>query len=119
MCVGQGNCELFLASLWLFRSSHDSVESNTVFLFLPLIFLGHCFGLIPASCSFAASAFPVPPSTALGSPHKAAGRFGSRSHSLLGGPKKMGKKKEKIQSCLTCLTCMLSGIALVWFARRR
>jgi len=30
-------------------------------------FLGHCFGLIPASCSFAASAFPVPPSTALGS----------------------------------------------------
>src|SRR5258708_20494542 len=24
-------------------------------------FLGHCFGLIPASCSFASSAFPVPP----------------------------------------------------------
>jgi hypothetical protein len=26
-------------------------------------FLGHCFGLIPASCSFASSAFPVPPLT--------------------------------------------------------
>ena len=33
--------------------------------------------------------------------HKAAARFGSRSHSLLGGPKrKWGKKKKKIQLCL-------------------
>jgi hypothetical protein len=67
MCVGQGDFELFLASLWLFRSSHDSVESDTVLLFLPLIFLGHCFGLIPASCSFAASAFTAPHHTQHGS----------------------------------------------------
>jgi hypothetical protein len=32
---------------------------------------------------------------------KAAARFGSRSHSLLGAPRKWGKKKEKIQLCLT------------------
>jgi hypothetical protein len=30
-------------------------------LFLPLLFSGHCFGLIPASGSLASSAFPVPP----------------------------------------------------------
>ena len=39
---------------------------------------------------------------------KAAARFGSRSHSLPGAPRKWGKKKEKIQSWLTY---MLSGIA--------
>jgi hypothetical protein len=33
-------------------------------------FLGHCFGLIPASCSFASSAFPVPPLTRLVLPIK-------------------------------------------------
>jgi hypothetical protein len=31
--------------------------------------------------------------TPLGPSHKAAARFGSRSHSLLGGPKKMGQEK--------------------------
>src|SRR5260221_2242085 len=30
-------------------------------------FPGHCFRLIPSSCIFASSAFPVPPSTPLGS----------------------------------------------------
>jgi len=45
----------------------------------------------------------------LGPSHKAAARFGSRSHSLLGAPRKWGKKKEKIQSCLT------NSITLVGF----
>jgi hypothetical protein len=43
----------------------------------------------------------------VGPSHKAAARFGSRSHSLLGAPRKWGKKKEKIQ---LCLTYMLRGI---------
>src|ERR1700683_4610517 len=30
-------------------------------------FLGHGFGIIPAPCTFSASAFPVPPSTSFGS----------------------------------------------------
>ena len=67
-------------------------------------FLGHCFGLIPASCSFASSAFPVPPLHHWVPSDKAAARFGSRSHSLLGAPRKWGKKKEKIQLCLTSVT---------------
>src|SRR4029077_18557883 len=70
-------------------------------------FSGHCFRLIPASCSFASSAFPVPPLPHWVPSHKAAALFGSRSHSLLGAPRKWGKKKEKIQSWLTY---MLSGI---------
>jgi hypothetical protein len=45
----------------------------------------------------------------MGPSHKAAARFGSESHSLLCAPRKRGKKKEKIQ---LCLTYMLSGIAL-------
>src|SRR5258708_29443145 len=71
-------------------------------------FHGHCFRLIPASCSFASSAFPVPPLHHWVPSDKAAARLGSRSHSLLGAPRKWGKKKEKIQ---LCLTYMLSGIA--------
>src|SRR4051812_10737972 len=51
-------------------------------------FLGHCFRLIPASCIFAASAFPVPPLHHWVPSDKAAARFGSRSHSLLGAPRK-------------------------------
>src|SRR5437879_13587932 len=72
-------------------------------------FLGHCFGLIPASGSFASSAFPVPPLHHWVPSDKAAACFGSSSHSLPGAPRKWGKKKEKIQ---LCLTYMLSGIAL-------
>jgi hypothetical protein len=37
------------------------IEPGKSALFPPHIFLGHCFGLIPASGSFASSAFPVPP----------------------------------------------------------
>ncbi len=66
------------------------------------------FGLIPASGSFVSSAFPVPPLPHWVPSDKAATRFGSSSHSLLGAPRKWGKKKEKIQ---LCLTYMLSGIA--------
>ena len=36
----------------------------------------------------------------MGPSHKAAARFGSRSHSLLGAPRKWGKKKEKISYVL-------------------
>src|SRR6267154_1096454 len=72
-------------------------------------FPGHCFGLIPGPGSFASSAFPVPPELHHWVPSdKAAARFGSRSHSLLGAPRKWGKKREKIQ---LCLTYMLSRIA--------
>src|SRR6267378_3112499 len=43
-------------------------------------FSGHCFRLIPASCSFASSAFPVPPLHRHQVPsHKAAARLGSSS----------------------------------------
>ena len=51
--------------------------------------------------------FPGSSLNPMGPSHKAAARFGSRSHSLLCAPRKWGKKKEKIQ---LCLTYMLSGI---------
>ena len=38
-----------------------AIEGMPASLFLPLISSGHCFRLIPASGSFAAFAFPVPP----------------------------------------------------------
>ena len=57
-------------------------------------FLGHCFGLIPAPCSFASSAFPVPPLHHWVPSDKAAARFGSSSHSLLGAPEKWGRKRR-------------------------
>jgi hypothetical protein len=57
-------------------------------------FPGHCFRLIPASGSFAASAFPVPPLPHWVPSHKAATRLGSRSHSLLGAPEKRGRKRR-------------------------
>src|ERR1700731_3912266 len=57
-------------------------------------FLGHGFGIIPAPGSFAASAFPVPPSKSLVPSQNAAARLGSSIHSALGCPKEMGQKKE-------------------------
>src|SRR5882762_197204 len=77
-------------------------------------FLGHCFGLIPASGSFASSAFPVPPLRHWVPSHKAAARFGSRSPRFWVS-QKMGQKKETF----SCPTYMLSGIARVWLARQR
>jgi hypothetical protein len=56
-------------------------------------FSGHCFRLIPASGSFAASAFPVPPLHHWVPSHKAASCFGSRSLRFW-CPRKMGQKKE-------------------------
>src|SRR5438552_5686928 len=53
---------------------------------------------------FASSAFPGPPLHHWVPSDKAAAHFGSRSHSLLGAPRKWGKKKEKIQSWLTPVT---------------
>jgi hypothetical protein len=48
--------------------------------------------------------FPGSSLNPMGPSHKAAARFGSRSHSLLCAPRKWGKKKEKIQLCLTSVT---------------
>lgn len=39
------------------------------------------------------ASFPVPPLRHRVPSHKAAAPFGSRSHSLLGGPKKLGQEK--------------------------
>ena len=58
-------------------------------------FSGHCFRLIPASCSFAASAFPVPPLHHWVPSHKAATRFGSSSPRLW-VPQKSGAEKGDI-----------------------
>src|SRR5258708_36404625 len=70
--------------------------------FLPLFFLGHGFGLIPASGSFAASAFPVPPLTAFGFPPiKRPLAWEAEATRFWVAPRKWGKKKEKIQSWLT------------------
>ena len=78
-----------------------SIEPSKLFLFLPLISLGHCFGPIPASCSFVSSAFPVPPLPHWVPSDKAAARLGSSGLSLLGAPKKMGQEKgEQFRSYL-------------------
>src|SRR5467141_4841808 len=61
-------------------------------------FLGHCFGLIPASGSFASSAFPVPPLHHWVPSDKAAVRFGSRSHSLLGAQENGAEKGDIFMS---------------------
>jgi hypothetical protein len=58
-------------------------------------FSGHCFRLIPASCSFAASAFPVPPLHHWVPSHKAAARFGSSSPRFW-VPQKNGAEKGDI-----------------------
>src|SRR5207249_10593245 len=57
-------------------------------------FPGHCFRLIPASGSFAASAFPVPPLHHWVPSHKAAARFGSTSPRFWGAPEKWGRKRR-------------------------
>jgi hypothetical protein len=95
-------------SFFRFTCSHVSADTAPILpvqqasLFLPLIFLGHCFGLIPASCSFAASAFPVPPLTAFGFPPiKQPLALEAEATRLWVAPRKWGKKKEKIQSWLT------------------
>ena len=70
-------------------------------------FLGHCFGLIPASVSFASSAFPVPPYT-IGFPPIKQPLALEAEATRFWVPKKMGQKKETF----LCPTYMLSGIAL-------
>jgi hypothetical protein len=52
--------------------------------------------------------FPGSSLNPMGPSHKAVARLASGSHSLLCAATKWGKKKEKIQ---LCLTDMLSGIA--------
>src|SRR5712692_2696361 len=59
--------------------SHRLLQGSVVCSFSAVHFPGHCFRLIPASCSFAASAFPVPPLHHWVPSHKAAARFGSSS----------------------------------------
>src|SRR5579859_1621832 len=63
-------------------------------------FLGHCFGLIPAPGSFAASAFLVPLLKSLGSLPECSRSPWEQKPSLFGCPRKMGQKKE-IHKCLT------------------
>jgi hypothetical protein len=63
-------------------------------------FLGRCFGLVPASCSFAACAFAVPLLHRWVPFDKAAARFGSQQPLASGCPKKMGQKKEIQKSYL-------------------
>jgi single-strand DNA-binding protein len=57
-------------------------------------FLGHCFGLIPAPGTFAASAFPVPPLKPLGSLPECSLSVWEQKPSLLGTSRKRGKKGE-------------------------
>jgi hypothetical protein len=68
-------------------------QSSTPPFFFCRSFFWHCFMLIPASGSFAASAFPVPPLHHWVPSHKAAARVGSSSLAF-GCPRKMGQKKE-------------------------
>ena len=63
-------------------------------------FPGHCFGLIPASCSFTSSAFPVPPQKRWVPSHKAAARFGSSSPRFW-VPQENGARKRRFKKCLT------------------
>src|SRR6202040_3809709 len=59
-----------------------------------LHFLGHCFGLIPAPGSFAASAFSVPPFDSFGSLPECSPSLWEQRPSLLGASRKRGKKGE-------------------------
>jgi hypothetical protein len=79
---------------------HRPSQFNRPSPFPPLIFPGHCFGLIPASCSFPPSAFPVPPSTPWAPSQNAAARFGSSSLSLLGTLENGAEKGKKKMSYL-------------------
>src|ERR1700675_4742087 len=85
--------------------SHRLSPSSVGFPFSAAHSSRHCFRLIPASCSFAASAFPAPPLHHRVPSHKAAARLGSRSPRFW-VPQKNGQKKETF----SCPTYMLSGI---------
>jgi hypothetical protein len=68
-------------------------------------FSGHCFRLIPASCSFAASAFPVPPLHHHWVPsHKAAARFGSSSPRFWVSQKNGAEKGDMFMSYMNSVT---------------
>ncbi len=78
-------------------------------------FSGHCFRLIPASCSFASSAFPVPPLHHRVPSHKAAARLGSRSPRFW-VPQKNGAEKGHIFMSYLYVKWNSFGLR---FARRR
>src|SRR5438552_2036824 len=65
--------------LWPCRGRFSVLVVPDFGTFLCRAFPGHGFGPIPASCSFASSAFPVPPQKHCVPSHKAAARLGSRS----------------------------------------
>jgi hypothetical protein len=74
-------------------------------------FPGHCFGLISASGQLRGFCFPGSALNSIWVPfHKAAARIGSRSHSPVGGPKKMGHEKEE-----NSVMAYLNSITLVGF----
>jgi hypothetical protein len=60
-----------------------------------LIFLGLTAQAIPLRSGLRVFCFPGSGLNPMGPSHKAAARFGSRSHSLLGAPRKWGKKRRK------------------------
>jgi hypothetical protein len=74
---------------------HRSSQFSRPAYFSAAHFSGHCFRLIPASGSFAASAFTVPPLRHWVPSHKAAARFGSSSPRLW-VPQKNGAEKGDI-----------------------
>src|SRR5258708_5479859 len=67
-------------------------------------FSGHCFRLIPASCSFASSAFPVPPLHHRVPSHKAAACLGSRSPRFWVPQKNGAEKGDIFMSYLNSVT---------------
>src|SRR5260221_10234515 len=65
-------------------------------------FLGHCFRLIPASCSFASSAFPVPPLHTIGFPPIKQPLALEAAALAFGCPRKWGRKRRHFHVLLIC-----------------
>lgn len=87
---------------WLARYRTD-LPSSVGQPFSTADFSRHCFGLIPASCSFAASAFPVPPIHQWVPSYKAAARFGSSSSRFWLPQKKWAEKGDIFMSYLVMI----------------
>src|SRR6266404_6648041 len=86
----------------------DSCRGRSASLFLPLIFLSHCFGLIPASCSFAGLCFPGSAlNNSIGFPSIKQPLALEAEAFAFGCPRKWGRKRRHFHVLL-----MLSGIAL-------
>src|SRR5579859_529836 len=80
---------------------HTDLPSSVGHPYSAAHFSGHCFRLIPASSSFPASAFPVPPFPHWVPSRKAAARFGSSSPRFW-VPQKNGAEKGDIFMSYLC-----------------